>query len=178
MEKINKIFLMALLLFVSVVNGKCQDTENSQAIEIRAGRSLTPGDYVSIRYESYSNIFINLSAKVYMERSKKNGFDYSAYGLDIMTEYYTKLGQNTNHLFELKAGLGATWHLENEPWIYKGWSSSRKMNYGFAGEMVGEWAVAEEFSLTVFAQQKYLFNKALGCTRFAFGIGIKCKIGE
>lgn len=150
----------------------------SQAIEVRAGHSLTPADYVSLRYEYYTNNSINFSAKVFLGSSNKNNLNYSACGLDLMTEYYSNLGYNSDHKWELKAGLGGTIQIENEPWIYKGWGAGRRTNYGIVGEVAIEWAMTDQFSLTGFVQQKYLFNKALGTTGFAFGIGLKFNLNN
>ena len=176
MEKRSSHILIIILLLSTIQTAKCQDIEDIKTIELRLAHTLTPGNYIGLRYERFRNIDINYSAKVFYEQSTINNLNYSSYGLDIMAEYYSLLGQRTNHKWEWKGGLGITGLIANEPWILKDWSFSRKLNYGIVGEMAGEWGMTEEFSLTAYVQQKVLFNKELGTTKFLLGLGFKFKI--
>lgn len=178
MEKRKSKLLLSLLLIFSITRVSAQGEDNLRSIEVRGGLTLTPGTYISVRHERYVNYFMNVSLNVHGEFSNKNRLKYSAYGFDLVGESYSLLGESTNHQFELKGGLGLTMQIENEPWIYKNLSSSKRINYGFLGEVAGEWSIAEEFNLTMFVQQKYLLVKELGQTRFLFGLGVKFKIPE
>ena len=144
---------------------------HAQAIAVTAGHSLIPGDYFGVGYSHYTNSAINAKINLYSESSRKNGLQYSAYGIDLLGEYASN--QNEQTVFAFRLGLGACGQIENEPWIYATYSSSNKMNYGLIGEAAGEWWMSEHFCLSVFVQQKHLFNSTLGNTRFVFGLGLK-----
>jgi len=150
----------------------------SQALELRAGHSLTPADYLALQYEYYTNHSLNFSGKIFLENSRTDNLNYNAYGLDLMAEYYLPIGYNTDHQWELKACLGAGIQIENEPWVYKGWTTGKRTNYGILGELAAEWAMTEEYSLTAYLQQKYFFKQALGTTRFVFGLGFKFNLNN
>ena len=130
-----------------------------------------PGSYYAIGYEHYTNSTVNARINFFSETSHKNGLHYSAYGFDLIGEYSSSQGDQS--LFAFRIGLGATGQIESEPWIYQNLSGSKRINYGFTGELTGEWWMSDHFCLLVFGQQKYLFNTALGNTRFAFGLGLK-----
>jgi len=165
-------FILALLLIATAFRS------SSQALEIRAGHSLTPSDFAGLRYELFTPADFSFTVGGFLESSETSGLHYTNYGLDLMAWYYTPLGYNTDHAFELRAGLGLCGQLENEPWVYKDWSGSKRMTYGPVGEVSVEYGLSESINLSGFAQQKYLFNSALGNTRFAFGLGIKIKFLE
>lgn len=150
----------------------------SQSIELSAGNNLMPGNYLSVGYEHYSNSLINLSGKLFAEGSRVNGLHYKAYGIDVLAEYGNNQDDNAGSVFAFRVGLGATGQIESEPWIYSGLKSNQRMNYGFVGVFSVEWWMSENFCLSVFAQQKYLFNTSLGSTRFAFGLGLKFRLSN
>lgn len=175
----NKLTVFLSCLFWILLGGlsaKSQAISNYQSIEVRGGKTFTPGNYAGIKYRHTTATMIELSAGIFMEDVPKNGLHYSAYGIDLAGEYYTQVGDNTDHLFECKLGLGITGQIENEPWVYKDLSFSKRINYGMYGELSGEWCMSANFSLTAFVQQKYLFNKLLSNTCFVFGIGIKLNL--
>ncbi len=148
----------------------------AQSIEIRAGLSGIPGNYLSIGYEHYSNYVFNFSGRVFAEGSMVNQLRYKAYGLDLLMEYGSNQDDNGASIFAFRIGLGATGQIENEPWIYGALKGNQKMNYGFVGVLSGEWWMSENFCLSAFVQQKYLFNSSLGNTRLAFGGGLKFRL--
>ena len=155
-----------------------QAISNYQSIEVRGGKSFSSSDYVGLKYRHTTSTMIDVSAAVFLEAFQKNGLHYSNFGLDLMGEYYTPIGDNTDHAFEVKLGLGITANAENEPWILKEYPFSKRLNYGLIAEVAGEWCVSQNFSLTAFAQQKYLLSKLLGNTRFIIGIGIKLNLDD
>lgn len=161
--------LLLITLFMS-----CLFCARSQWIDLRCGHTLTPADYVSLGYEQPTNTALNFSLRGFLENSHKNNLNYSAYGLDIIA--ITQTG--TDRTFSLRGGIGATVQIENEPWIYKNLTTKQKMNYGLVGELTGEWNMTENFSLSVFGQQKFLFNKSLGTTHFVFGGGLKFNLAN
>ena len=160
-----KTIVVSLLVFVSLAT-------NAQSFGIRTGYSLTPAEYVSIRYEHWANSLINLSITTFMERNKFNRLNYFCYGADLLAEYSRFRDVSAMPFFSWRGGLGATWQIECEPWLYKDLSFSKRMNYGFACEGVAECNLTEYFRLSLFAQQKLLFRKQLGSTRFCFGLGL------
>ncbi|MES2329653.1 MAG: hypothetical protein V4539_08630 [Bacteroidota bacterium] len=178
MKKINSIISIFVIALLSWGSGFSQTTDNAQSVEVRFGKSLMPAMYAAIKYERVTSTPTNVSAKLFYESMQKNSLDYSCFGLDILGDYYTPVGDNTDHLFECKLGFGGTVQIENEPWVYKEYPVSNRLNYGLVGEFAGEWAMSEAFSLTTFLQQKYLFNKNLSHTNFLFGVGIKFNIPD
>lgn len=155
------------LLLTTLLLG-CLLCGRTQSVTLRGGRTLTPSDYVSLSYEQPTNTSLNYLLRSFFEGSHKNNLNYSAYGLDLLAVTQA----NTENTFSFRGGFGATAHLENEPWAYKALNASQKINYGLVAEALGIWSMTEAFSLELFAQQKYLFNTALGKLRFSFGIGI------
>lgn len=154
------------LLMIGLINS------NAQTIEIKAGRTLFPADYVCLRYAHYSNSAVNICGSVFLEKTKTYGLAYTAMGADLLAQYDMGLGENSDHRFECKLGLGGSFQVEQEPWVYKDWNFQRRMNYGVLAEVAGEWMMTQTFGLCGLLQQKFLFNKDLGHTRFAFGIGL------
>ena len=171
----NRVLLIGCLL-IAISGLKAQDIIKIRTVEVRAGRTLVPGDYFSVRHERYMSLFINFVVNAYMENSNKNGLKYQAYGMDFLADYYTNIGKLNNHVFEVKVGLGISGMVVQEPYVYKDWPTSKRINYGLIGEIAGEWAMTEDFSLTLSGQQKYLFNQTLGSTKFGVNIGFKYKI--
>ena len=169
-------YLFTLLLFTIGQYTKAQAIENSQSLELRAGKVFSAGDYAALRYRHTTSTSIDLSIAGFLNNLHQNGLQYYSYGLDLMGEYYTAVGDNTDHLFELKTGLGITGLVDNEPWIYKDLSFSKRLNYGLAAELTGEWCLSENISLTLFAQQKFLFNHSLSNAAFIGGLGIKLNL--
>lgn len=144
----------------------------AQAIELNYGCSLFPADYISLRYTHYTNSEVNLAANLFLENTQKYGLHYSAYGTDILAQYVLGRGEETSSIFSFTGSLGLTGHVESEPWAYQDWPLSKRINYGFVAEVSGEWLMSQIFGLNLFAQQKWLFNKALGNTGFVFGLGL------
>ncbi|MDB5231557.1 MAG: hypothetical protein JWN76_2362 [Chitinophagaceae bacterium] len=142
---------------------------DAQSIELRGGHTLFPSNYESLGYEHYTNNFFNFAARAYYEKSRKSNLLYSTYGADLLVQTFLNREQN----FSARAAFGANVQTELEPWIYQDWKASTRLNYGILAELSGNWIMTEAFSLNLFAQQKLLFNKALGLTRFAFGLGLR-----
>lgn len=158
--------------FVVCVMSLCCLITNAQSIGLRAGLSLTPADYLSLRYEHWTNGAINLAGTVFYERSHESGLNYLCYGIDVLGEYAANGQDVSEHLFGWRAGLGASIQRETEPWSLKNTSFSKNLNYGFVGEGAIECYLTEAFRLSVFAQQKLLLRSSLGVTRFVFGLGL------
>lgn len=163
--------LLGCLLFASP-GAEGQAISNSQSVEIRGGKSFSLSDYAALRYRHTTSTSIDLSVAAFVQGMQKNGLQYSAFGLDLLGEYYTGLGDNTDHLFECKLGIGGTLHHENEPWLYKDWPFAKRLNYGVCAEVTGEWSMSENFSLSLFTQQKIFLNPLLGKTQFTLGLGL------
>jgi hypothetical protein len=163
--------LVIILLFAST-RAKGQAISNSQSVEIRAGKTLSLGDYAALRYRHTTSTSIDLSIAAYVQGLQKNGLRHSAFGVDLLGEYYTGLGDKTDHLFECKLGIGGTVQLENEPWLYKDWPFAKRLNYGACAEVTGEYSMSENFSLSLFTQQKFLFNPLLGKSQITLGLGL------
>jgi hypothetical protein len=155
------------LLLTTLLLG-CLLCARSQSVTLRGGHTLTPSDYVSLGYEQPTNTSLNYSLRAFLESSRRNNLNYSAYGLELLAVTQP----NLESTFSFRGGFGATAQIEREPWVYKTMSSSQKLNYGLIAEASGIWLMTDAFSLELFAQQKYLFNSALGRLRFGFGIGL------
>ncbi len=151
---------------------------NGQSLSLRFGRNLTPSDHLSLRYEHWTNGAVNLSLGGFMERSRKSNLNLSAYGVDLLAEYTTNREGYQTGAFGLRYGLGATWQIESEPWIYKDWPFKKRMNYGLFGELSGEWFMTKHFTLRVTTQQKILFNPDLGRYRFLSGLGLVYRLSS
>lgn len=141
----------------------------SQSIELRAGHSLIPGDYVALRYQQPTNYSIDFSIKTFLDKSKTHGFNYSAFGFDVMAEYPFSI---------FRIGGGPTLQYESEPWVYQYRSFSQRLNYGLATEGSAELFLTDAFSLTAFASQKFLLSRDLGHYHFVFGVGLKYSFGN
>ena len=167
-----KLFLFLFLLPVLFT------VAHAQSIELRAGSNGMPGNFISIGYEHYSNWPFNISGKLFAEGSTIHGLLYKAYGIDLLGEYGSKQDDNAESIFAFRIGLGVTCQIESEPWVYNWLSAVKRMNYGFIGVASGEWWMSENFCLSVFGQQKWLFNSALGSRRSAFGLGLKFRLNN
>ncbi len=164
---------LALLLLVFV-----NDSAFSQSFEIRAGNNLMPGNYLSVGYEHFSNYVFNFSGRGFAEGSNFKGLRYRAYGLNMLVEYSSNQDPSEPSIFAFRLGLGANGQIESEPWIYSSLKMHQRISYGFVGTLSGEWWMSENFCLSVFAEQKWLFNTAMGNARSAFGLGLKFKLSN
>lgn len=160
-----KTFVMCVLILVSL-------NTNAQSIGLRLGHTLTPSDHVSLKYEHWTNGVLNFSLAGFFERSRKNALLYSCYGADLLAEYSPLVAGDPLPLLSWRAGLGVTWQLVSEPWVYKGLSPYQRMNYGLSSEASVECNLTDVFRLSLFAQQKYLLRRSLGSTRFCLGLGL------
>lgn len=160
-----KTFVMWVLILWSV-------DANAQSFGVRLGHSLTPADYLSLRYEHWTNRAINFTLAGFAERSKSHSLNYACYGADLLAEYASSRSSDALPLWGWRAGLGATWQIENDPWVYKGLRTASRMNYGVTCELSGECFISDAFRLNVFTQQKLLFNTRMGSLRNCFGLGL------
>lgn len=167
LNRLIKIIIWILFYLVTSLNSY------SQSIGILAGHYAFPADYFSLRYSHYSNLPVNGAIGIFRESSHTSGLNYSSYGIDVLGEYASTQGDYDQHVFGFKAGIGASLQIENEAWVYQGFNGSQRMNYGIVGELTGEWGMSSHFCLSAFVQQKVLFKKPLGTTRFVFGLGLK-----
>jgi hypothetical protein len=171
-----KHFFSIILFLFLIVDANAQAIENSKSLELRYGKTVSVGVYAGIRFRTTTSTSIDLSVAGFVNSLQRNGLQYNSFGLDLMGEYYTAVGDNSDHLFELKVGGGATALIDNEPFVYKDLPFAKRLNYGLVGELTGEWCMSENISLTLFTQQKYLLNKSLGTYCFTAGIGIKLNL--
>lgn len=174
-----KLPVIPLLLFVLLFtrsHAYGQAITNSQSFELRGGKTISVGDYASLRYRHTTSTSVDLSVAMFINVLQQNSLHYTCLGTDLMGEYYTGIGDNTDHLFELKTGLGVTAQVDNDPWVYKGLPFMKRLNYGLCAEITVEWCMSENISLTVFGQQKFLFNKSLGSSAFTIGLGVKLNL--
>ncbi len=160
-----KTFVVVMLAVISVGT-------NAQSVSLRYAGVLTPADHLSLRYEHGTNGAINLSLGGFYERSRDYFLNYSCYGSDLLAEYSANRNADALPLFGLRFGLGATWQVVSEPWLYKGLSFSERMNYGLLGEANLDCHLSDAFRLNLFGQHKYLLRSLSGGTRFCFGLGL------
>lgn len=151
---------------------------NAQSLSIRYGRVLTPADHLSLRYEHWTNGAINLSLGGFMERSRRNNLNLSSYGGEILGEYASNREGYEAGVFGWRLGAGASWQVDNEPWIYKDWPASKRSSFGAIAELSGEWFMTDNFTLRAFAQQKYLLNQLIGRYRFLLGMCIAIRLNS
>jgi hypothetical protein len=133
------------LLFFSLLS--FTGNSSAQSVEIRVGRSLALADYAALRYEANTNAHLSYSASFFMQRTRINGLNYSAYGMDMMAVYATNLAAHTGDVFACKFSLGPSCQFENEPWVYAGLKTNQKINYGLAAEATLEWAMTDAFNI-------------------------------
>ena len=165
-----------LTFFLLSLNAKAQNVEGFRALEIRYGRTGTPGDLFTLLHERYLSEKLNLVIAGSAEFSRKNLINYHCYSLDALAMYYSNLGFRTNGDFEFKAGVGVSMNYSTEPNLYKNLSVTQKINYGLAFTAVGEWAFTDDLSLTGSITQRLYKKKALGMFAYDFDIGLKWKI--
>jgi hypothetical protein len=168
------IFVFVFSISSLLVNA--QAIENSQSLELRYGKTFSVGAYAGLRYRTATSTTLDISIAAFINSLQRNGLNFTSYGIDLMGEYYTPVGDNTEHLFEVKAGMGASCMVDNEPFLYKELPVLKRLNYGVMVELTGEWCVSENFSFTLFTQQKFLFNKNLSGYCFTAGLGIKLSL--
>lgn len=171
-----KIGLTILLFLFCVASLYSQAIENAQSFELRYGKTFSVGGYASLRYRTTTSTTLDISFAAFINSLQRNGLQYYSYGIDVMGEYYTGVGDNTDHLFELKACAGATAMVDNEPFVLHDVPFLKRINYGLVGELAGEWSISQNIALTLFGQQKLLFNKTLGRTSFTIGLGLKLSL--
>lgn len=148
----------------------------AQNVGIRTGYSLYPTDYISLKYEHWTNGNINLALSGFMECSRRNLLQYGCYGLDLLAEYASAAEPLPS--FGLRFGMGATAQFVSEPWIYKGLSFFQRMNYGITTETSIEWNATEVFRIGVFCQQKFLLRNTSGRSRGCFGLGLMYRLSQ
>ncbi len=164
--EMKKVFLLMLLSAMQVF-------AKAQAIEINAGISSRSINYYALRFQAPSPGSIHLSSKLFVQNSHAGNLNYTGYGLDVLAEVSSSDGENIDHALVVRGGLGGTAQIDNEKQIYAGWPLSKRFNYGIVTEVGAAWALSEQFSLTGFVTQKFLFNKNLGSYFFAFGVGFQ-----
>ncbi len=148
------------------------DRLSAQSFGLQAGLGAIPSQYFALEYRALSNSNIYLVSKVFGEFGAKYALQYSAYGLDLMGEYSSNSLLNTDSRFSFRLGLGLTSQLEFDPWIYSGWSFSKRLQYGISGQTAIEWSMSDVFGMYGFAQQKLFFHRNLGTSHFLFGLGL------
>jgi hypothetical protein len=164
-----KQIVMVMLLLVSCIT-------NAQVLCLRAGKTLLPADYASLRYTQQTNRPFQWTLGAYYERSHRNQLHYSVIGVETMTEFSSNKDADTDQRFGLSSAIGLCWQVEREPWLYKDWSFSKRSSFGIAGEILGDWYLTEAFTLRSFLQQKILFNPHLGRYRLVAGLGIRYRL--
>lgn len=145
---------------------------NSQAIGIFAGRNLFPADYLAIKYFHPSNYPIQLTAQIFLERSKRNSLRYHSYGVIVSLDYASRQETFHNSSLNYRLGLGTILQVEHEPWILNGRENLNKPAFGLTGEAAGEWDISSAFSLSAFVQQRWLLKQVLGNRQFLIGVGL------
>jgi hypothetical protein len=114
-----KSILFFLVFAFAFIIANAQAIENSQSLEFRYGKTFSVGAYAGLRYRTTTSTTIDVSVAGFINSLQRNGLNYTSYGIDLMGEYYHTVGDNTEHLFEVKAGMGATVMIDNEPFVYK-----------------------------------------------------------
>jgi hypothetical protein len=176
MKKISKfIFFLLLAALALKQQASAQNVENFRSLDIRYGRTGLPGDIFKLVSERYLAEKVNLALGGFWETSHRNLINYNSYGLDVMVYYYTPVGEQSSNRFQVRLGLGGTADYEQESELYKTLSIGQKINTGIVGEIAGEWAFTEDFSLLLAYNQKAMFVKQLGNYRYDISIGFKLK---
>jgi hypothetical protein len=170
MKRLVKVLLGICFLLAESFSCFCQE------LELRGGATIMPGIYTSLRYEHYTNSELNVAGGLFMESSNKNNLRYRSYGLDLLTQYSSD--RDNENSFSFKVSTGVVLQIENEPWIYKDWKLAQRLNYGLIAEGAGFLRLSDAFSISLFAQQKFLFNKILATTHFLFGMGLSYRLSQ
>jgi len=147
-----------------------------QRVGVRVGHSLVPADYLSLRYEHWTNGQVNFALAGFFERSRKNLLNYTSYGADLLAEYSPLVAGDPLPFFSWRAGIGLTGQVEWEPWLYKDLSFSQRLSYGAVGEGSLDCHLTEAFRLSLFVQQKYFLRRAFAAGRFCFGLGLSYRL--
>lgn len=155
----------------------CGCIANAQIICLRAGKTVSPSDYLSLRYTHPSNSDFQFSLSSFFESSRFNHLHFSSVGFDAMAELKSKQSDLLHRKVEFTSAIGIGWLIEHEPWLYKDWSFAKRSSLGLSSEVNGYWHLSDIFSLNGFLQQKILFNPLLGRYRFIAGIGLCYRIG-
>lgn len=171
-----KQFLFLISLAVSISHVLAQGIENSGSMELRYGKTLSIGSYVSLNYHHSTSTVFDISAATFLQVSQARGLNYHSYGIDLSADYITSLGDKTEHRFECKPMIGVTAMIDNENLIYKALPFSGRLNYGLLAGGILEWCMSPSIVFTFFLQQKLLFNKTLASGMFTTGLGIRVNL--
>ncbi len=169
---------LLLLSFLMMANLAVSLPVFAQSLTIGAGRSGLPGDYYMLRYEAPTNSPLNWVLGIHAETSHINALNYTTAGIDWLLVYPLNNSEYSEGVFSIRPGLGLSTNLDSEPWVYAGASFSKRLNYGFLGEIAGEWFISDDFSFIGVVQQKYLLNTGLGKTAFNYGIGLRFRFSQ
>ncbi len=162
--------IIAILLVIINSQGQAQN------ISLQMGKNLWPADHVGLRYEHWTNGGINFSGGLFHQRSHYKRLNYSCFGLDLLGEYISNRNADPLPWFGLRLGAGATWQVQQEPWLFQKLSFRERMNYGLLLEVNLDCNITEHFRLSLFGQQKYFFRKQMGSNAFCFGLGLAYRL--
>jgi hypothetical protein len=171
----NTVACILTFLFI-VTKSAAQNVEGFRALEIRYGRTGTKGDLFTIAHERYFAERLNLLFAGSAEFSKAHLINYHSYSIEVIAQYFSNVGFNTNGDLELKGGVGLTANHQTEPNLYKGYSFLQRTNYGIVFNLTGEWAFTDDLSLTLSGNQRLYKKKELGMFQYDLSVGLKWKI--
>lgn len=171
-----KLLLSGLSMIICISYVSAQNIEGFKALEIKYGRSGTPGDIFKLQHERYFSERLNLVLAGSVELSRKNLINYRCYTVDGIVVYYSNIGYKTNSDLEVSGGVGLSINYQTEKNLYKDFSTLQKINYGVVFQLTGEWAFTDDLSLTLAAVQRLYRKKELGMFQYDFSVGLKWKI--
>lgn len=143
---------------------------HAQSVSVKLARGAAAADHLTLRYEHWTNSSLNLTGGLFMEKTGKNLLDFSCYGVEVLGEYASSREGFEGGAFGMRAGLGACWQIEQEKWVYGGWTAQKRSAFGVVAELSGEWFMTQHFTLRAAVQQRVLFNPSIGRYRFSVGL--------
>lgn len=165
------LYLIFSLLSLTV---KAQFDISDNAAELRLGKSLFPGDNVSLAF--YRN-FENGSTQglsAFAEFSRKNNLTYSSYGFSYLAGYY--IPDTKESIIRIKGEVGLLISLENEPHIHRSNSWTKRLGAAALLQGTCEILLSDMISLPVSAQQQvYIYNQS-GVKHFLATVGVRLKL--
>ena len=176
---VNKQTIILILFLLSFGTDYAQDNKGLDCWNFGYGKTGTPGDFLHIGLELSQSVKAAYYVQTGYEFSHHSGLQYSSLSLALGYRYYLYGSSElaSKNKLNVVACIGGTGQLEWEPNIYKDLSLSGRSNYGFFGQLLGEYYFDKTLGFFVCGEQKYLLNKTLGKTNYNIFFGLRIHFG-
>ncbi|MBX9839306.1 MAG: hypothetical protein K2X69_13455 [Silvanigrellaceae bacterium] len=144
------------------------------------GRTGTPGDQLKAGLEYAQSTKFSYYMESALEWSKHLGLRYTSFGFAVGGRYYLYGGNDMNIVRKINflAGINGVLQYEDEATLMKNRTLFEKLNYGLAGQVIGEYYFDQTIGFFVGIEQKYMFNKTFGNTNYSVFAGLRIHFGN